>query len=188
MKKFLFLLVLIAITIISACSNDDDNNNPIDQLPPATQTGKQTIGCLINGEAFIPTRFGGGQPRAFYQFVDGAFTLGISASNGNAGPNFESINIGALDISILEESTYNLKEFETGHFFGEYFVGGGLEISGTTTSTNPGSLIITKFDQENGIIAGTFEFTVLDKEGNEIKVTDGRFDLFYESNVTVISD
>ncbi|KAA1241562.1 hypothetical protein [Aquimarina sp. RZ0] len=52
-------------------------------------------------------------------------------------------------------------------------------IRATTLEANLGTHIIAKFDQENGIIAGTFEFTVLDTDGNEIKITDGRFDLLY---------
>jgi len=30
----------------------EDNLTPEEQLPPKTQTGAQTFGCLINGEAF----------------------------------------------------------------------------------------------------------------------------------------
>ncbi|KAA1241448.1 hypothetical protein F0000_26555 [Aquimarina sp. RZ0] len=190
MKKFLFLLVLIAITIISACSNDDDNNNPIDQLPPATQSGKQTFACLINGEAFIPSQFGQGRPRATYFFKDNAYTLGLSGATGG-GTNSQLIVVQGLDVEALEEKQYQLVSQMNQAFSAIYDKGSsGQEghINAITSETNPGTLIITKFDEERGIVAGTFEFTVLDKEGNEIKITDGRFDLFYESNVTVISD
>ncbi len=39
--------------------------------------------------------------------------------------------------------------------------------------------MITNFDPENYILSGTFEFTVLDEDGNEIEITDGRFDVKY---------
>jgi hypothetical protein len=53
--KSLFLktiLLLITITFFN-CSNSDD---PIeqDQLPPITQTGANTFGCVVNGEVLIP--------------------------------------------------------------------------------------------------------------------------------------
>ena len=64
-------------------------------------------------------------------------------------------------------------------FFGEYFLGGGIVFMGSTSIDFPGVITITNFDPENFIISGTFEFTVLDNDDNEIKITDGRFDLKY---------
>ncbi len=186
MKKFLFLLVLIAITIISACSNDDDNNNPIDQLPPATQSGKQTFACLINGEAFIPSQFGQGRPRATYFFKDNAYTLGLSGATGG-GTESQLIVVQGLDVEALEEKQYQLVSEDFKVYSGLYVRDSSKPLL-STSKENPGKLTITKFDQENGIVAGTFEFTVLDNDGKEIKITAGRFDLFYESNVTVVSD
>lgn len=178
MKKLLLLLTIISS--FSCCNNDDDNTptNPIDQLPPATQTGAQTFGCLINGEAFVPPSFGSNAPSAFYQFVDGAYTLGISAGTGG-GTELKSINIGCLDMPLIEETNYNLLEFVTGNYFGEYYLGGGNGEIYSTTVNNPGTLTITRFDQENFIISGTFNFTVLDNDGNEINITNGRFDMNY---------
>ena len=50
MKKTL-LLIVIGLTL-SCCNNDDDNGG--DTLPPETQTGANTVGCLVNGEVFLP--------------------------------------------------------------------------------------------------------------------------------------
>lgn len=55
MKHF-FLLLLTTITL-SCCSSDDDNNNG-DQLPPETQTGANTAGCLVDGQVFLPHQRG----------------------------------------------------------------------------------------------------------------------------------
>tara|TARA_B110000259_G_C13993077_1_gene393317 strand:- start:1078 stop:1617 length:540 start_codon:yes stop_codon:yes gene_type:complete len=174
------LLLLLTITLtLSCCKKDDDQStNPIDQLPPATQTGEQTFGCLINGEAFVPPSFGSNSPSAFYQFVDGAYTLGISASKGG-GNELESILLGALDVSNIVEANYLLKSEQSGNFLGKYLIGGGIISNSVTTDEIPGELVITKFDSENFIISGTFEFTVLDNDGQEIHITDGRFDMNY---------
>lgn len=177
--KNLFLLLIAGITL-SCCNNDDDNNsqNPIDQLPPATQTGEQTFGCLINGEAFVPPSFGSNAPGAFYQFVDGAYTLGISASKGG-GNELKSVLIGALDVPNIIESNYPLVSEESGNFLAKHLIGGGIIYTGITSNENPGTLTITNFDPDNFIISGTFEFTVLDDDGSEIHITNGRFDMNY---------
>ena len=56
MKKTILLLFLICLF---GCDNNDDNkpNTPkteLEKLPPATQTGANTAGCLVNGVAFLP--------------------------------------------------------------------------------------------------------------------------------------
>jgi hypothetical protein len=177
MKKKLILIILL---LALSCNNDDDNSqsNPVNQLPPATNTGAQTFGCLINGEVFIPPTFGNNSPSAFYQFVDGAYTLGISARTGG-GTELKSINIGCLDMPLIEEIDYTLLEFETENYFAEYRIGAGFVLEGSSSIANPGILTITNFDQENFIISGTFEFVVLDNDGNEINITNGRFDMNY---------
>ena len=176
MKKAILFLTLI--TTLSCCNKNDDNPNPIDQLPPATQTGEQTFGCLINGEPFVPPKFGSNAPGAFYQFVGGAYTLSIYGSI-SGGSNLKSINIGCLDMPLIQETTYLLKERVTNNYFGAYNIGGGITFSGASTTVNPGTLTITRFDPVNFIISGTFEFTVLDNNGNEIHITNGRFDMNY---------
>ena len=49
-----------------------------------------------------------------------------------------------------------------------------------TTDNNIGTLSITKFDQTNQIVSGTFEFQVLNPDDNQIyQITNGRFDSFF---------
>ena len=54
MKQFFLktTLLLIFITFFN-CSNNDDSIEQ-NQLPPITQTGANTFGCVINGEVLIP--------------------------------------------------------------------------------------------------------------------------------------
>jgi len=179
MKKLLLLLTII--TTFSCCNKNDDDQptNPIDQLPPATQTGEQTFGCLINGEAFVPPSFGNNAPGAFYQFIGGAYTLGIHASTGG-GTELKSINLGCLDMPLIEETDYTMLEFATGNYFGEYRIGAGFVFDGSSSSGNPGTLTITRFDQINFIISGTFSFEAKDiNTGETIQITNGRFDMNY---------
>ncbi|ANH59763.1 hypothetical protein [Dokdonia donghaensis] len=181
MKRTFFLLLLASLFLIN-CNNDDNGDDgptdPLDELPAATQTGAQTLGCLINGEPFIPSNFGNSAPNAFYQFVDGAYTLSISASSGG-GDSFQSILIGTIDNPqiIDENSSYELISCALPNYCGELTSFPDELIAVNSQNSNPGLLTITRFDES--IISGTFAFTVLDNDGNEITITDGRFDLNY---------
>ena len=67
------ILILITTFTLSCCNKEDDNpQNPIDQLPLATQTGANTFGCLINGEPFVVTNTS--LQTAIYQ--DGGLLIG----------------------------------------------------------------------------------------------------------------
>jgi hypothetical protein len=51
----LSIIFIAFVLMASGCKkNNNSNNSPIDQLPPATQIGANTFGCLINGQAFTP--------------------------------------------------------------------------------------------------------------------------------------
>lgn len=182
LKLFGGLLLCILIFSGAKCETDDNIFSTRDELPPITQTGAQTFGCLINGKLFVPSRFGRNSPRAFYQFARGAYTLGISAGKGG-GIELVNINIGAIDIDGLQEGEYRLVERVPGNYFGTYLEGAEAEegyVSIFSTSNgNPGVINITNFDPENFIISGTFSFTLIDENGEEIKITHGRFDMNY---------
>ena len=173
--SLLSLLLLAFLLMASDC--DKENLSPLEQLPPATQTGAFTFGCLINGEAFLPSGnpLGGPVLSAFYIQSNGTYTMNISGKKGG-GENLERISIGALDIEALTEGVYPLVSEASGNLFGKYKL--GLD-SSYTTDEAPGTLTITHLDTQVGIISGTFEFTVTDNEGKQIAITDGRFDMLY---------
>jgi hypothetical protein len=176
-SKLLYILLFI---VFCSCNDDDDQpRTALEQLPPATQTGEQTFACLIDGEPFIPPIFGNNAPRAFYQFVDGAYTFVLRGGLGGS-LSLQSVTVGGIDVNALQEMSYPLYDEASGNHFGEYNIGGGLTYRGTATPNNPGILNITKIDTENFIISGTFEFEAEEiNTGEIIKITEGRFDLNY---------
>lgn len=123
----------------------------------------------------MPDTFGSGRPNAFYQLINGKYSFVLSSSRGG-GELLTSIGIGGIEINPLQEGSFDLIEEQRGNTFGKIIM--GID-NYTTITNNPGSLIITRFDNESFIISGTFEFTVMDNDNNEIKITDGRFDLRY---------
>lgn len=112
MKKLHFLLIT-ALILLSSCHKDDDPIAPIDQLPPATQTGAGTFGCLVNGEPFIDNS---GSFNCFYQFVDVGYYFGIRGKNDSF--DLFSIHLGTYNKEILEGETYILIESVEGNAWG----------------------------------------------------------------------
>ena len=54
-RQFFSPLLLAALLGLSQCQkNDAGPAKPEDQLPPATQTGQHTFGCLLNGQPWTP--------------------------------------------------------------------------------------------------------------------------------------
>ena len=79
---YLFTLTVSFLTLQS-CEEDKSDLPPIEQLPAATQEGKNTMGALINGEPFIPGN-GLSSPGGFFQFNPDTekYVLSLSAAQG----------------------------------------------------------------------------------------------------------
>ncbi|GLB53179.1 hypothetical protein NBRC110019_22190 [Neptunitalea chrysea] len=173
--KNLFLLLTVALTL-SCCNNDDDTNtstNPINQLPPATQTGENTFGALLDGEVFIPS--GGTNPLdCVYQLVSGQYFFGLQGNKRDEDFNRITLSISTNAKELEEGQSYQLIENEIGNAYATYSFATNAT---TTSSNNSGTLTITKLDLDNQIISGTFSFDIIDFEGNLRQIRDGRFDM-----------
>jgi hypothetical protein len=169
MKKVLIALYILAL---SGCSKEEAPKSPVDSLPPITQTGENTFACLINGKPFFSSK----ERRASYTVANGAYTFGVYGSRRDE-IGLRTVSIQGIDVDPLKEGTYALKSEISGNFSGLYGIDGGLTLDTGTTDENPGLLTITRFDLEEFIVSGTFEFSVKDDEGNTLNFTDGRFDL-----------
>jgi len=168
--------LLLSFLLLSAtsCNNDDNNCQGIDCLPPATQTGEGTFGCLVNGEPFVDNS---GFFNCFYQLVDGEYFFGITAQD--SGNEYTQIDIGSLNSSIETDTQLQLKERENGNFYGLLSFD-CICPQGMTNSDEPGTLEITKLDLTNNIVSGIFNFTVTNPDtGETFEITEGRFDSFF---------
>tara|TARA_R110001583_G_scaffold185065_1_gene344966 strand:- start:405 stop:767 length:363 start_codon:yes stop_codon:yes gene_type:complete len=100
------LLLFTALIILNGCSNDDDNAS----LPPETQTGANTVGCLVNGKVFLPHAEGlNPSVNCFYQFVDGEFFFTLRFSDFRQGRS-ESVFLQTKRIDLKKENTYLLNK------------------------------------------------------------------------------
>jgi hypothetical protein len=104
MKYLLFLL--LTLTINSCDKNDDDNGpqDPISQLPPATQVGANTFGALLDGEPFIPNG-GVSETQCNYQLLNNEryfFVTGIKRES-------ETFNLFSLSLYKCQGDYRRLK-------------------------------------------------------------------------------
>ncbi|MBS1737496.1 MAG: hypothetical protein JSS98_12935 [Bacteroidetes bacterium] len=176
----LFLILIASLTMIASCKKENTLEVELAKLPPATQTGANTFGCLVNGKAWVA------QNKDCIILCDPSFDTYYDTFNGGfiALSAFLKDNANNLDeeIDIAFDSTDFKKVFS--------FVKGKndlnirfLNFKGTTYNTVLDSSIkgncnleILNYDLRAGIISGSFEFT-LSKPGHEtIKITNGRFD------------
>jgi len=144
------------------------------QLPAATTAGKQTFGCKLNGEIFVPNgNFNyPGLPTAAYYTSNGLF--GFHSKNLKDFDNNLRIYM-YIKNGLYQEGSYLLDNSIANFVIeinGDQFLGYKLD------TTKSRQIQITRFDLDNTIISGEFEFTcVNDALQDTIKVTEGRFDL-----------
>lgn len=175
------LLLFAALFLLTSCDKDKDDDkptNPIDQLPPATQTGANTFGCLLDGEVFKPGNTHNSY-QCFYQYVNGGYHFNVSA-NKTSNNILKGIVIGTIKLEIIQGQTLNLYERIEGNAFGSLSNlddNTGSYQFNETSIINTGELKITKLDFKNNIVSGTFWFDVKDDKGVLHQIREGRFDM-----------
>jgi hypothetical protein len=156
-------LVLLAVAIAAGSCKKEE----INALPKATQTGQNTFGCLVDGKAFGPLppqgiNFSKREP------LEGSVyrTDLLVSANGNGYVDFALRN-------AFRPGTYPLGETRTGSY-GNYEISAG---SYYTTTDHKGSVTLTRIDTVAKVAAGTFQFTGVNRSGQTVSVTEGRFDV-----------
>lgn len=171
------ILILITTFTLSCCDKDGKPTNPIDQLPPATTTGANTAGCLVDGQAFLPKGyFPDGNLSCNY--IDGKdFNISIAQKNNN---ETLSMNVISYNQSLVVGEIYKLKEYGINSKFGEYNIYKiNTDNRFRTTSIITGELKITNHDFNKAILSGTFWFDAVNSDGEKVKIREGRFDMQY---------
>ena len=173
-----FLLFLLSLTLLaSSCKKE-----PVDQLsllPPATQTGANTFGCLVDGAAFVPESSGffSGPPfKCEYTSTPQLAVFWIAGGREGDGI-VANVSIATDSLKISEGETLLLSKDAT-----PGMASGAYAYNSTAYQTNAnvtGELTITRLDIINLIVSGTFHFNAVSKGGDTVKITNGRFDVHY---------
>jgi hypothetical protein len=164
MKPRNILSIAILPLLMLSLQHCDDPLTELEKLPPPTQSGKRTFGCLVDGKA--------------------AHNQGISTASDYQGGTFfihAGLGSGLVQITIndsnLSEKTYQLTERVVNGTHARYYDG---TCNFYTSNLNTGTVTITHLDKVNFIISGTFEFTVYSDDCTKsVVVTEGRFDDHY---------
>jgi hypothetical protein len=178
--KNALLIIGILLTLNSCSQKDDSTLTPLEQLPPATKTGKNTAGCLVNGEAFLPKGFSpSGNLKCFY-INQLNFSLSLSNKENNL---LKSLLISHSEETLEVGVIYALNtKFQPNAKTGEYVINTASFPSNDYYSTTPeitGELVITHHAYDNAIISGTFWFDAVNNVGEKVEVREGRFDMEY---------
>lgn len=171
MKKNLYLLFLLPLLALTGCNNDDNSRKaPVDQLPPPTQSGKYTFGCLVNGEVMIPddttsmlAEYQGGMMQIIGEVWHEDF--------------FQTIKIIVLDPIIIGQN-YDLTDMSTTRVIYSRKINGSI-CNYEAEDTFNGWIKFSKIDRTNLIVSGTFEYSTVTENCDTIRVTNGRFDFPY---------
>lgn len=185
----------MAFFVLMSCTSND-HDSPPDQLPPATKTGANTAGCLINGNVLIPKNGS--------QAIGGPALYGL---NLVGGINFNAPIIGddywQLEIANKKDANSAgivlwIKDMQQGvgdypihQSNGQLYADGpnnnqviaGVSVNGVQktyrSGNNSGVITVTRFDYFQGIYSGVFSCTLynINNPSDTLQITDGRFDI-----------
>ena len=173
MKKY--LIFLIPFLFLMAQCHKTPTPDPEPDLPPATQEGKGTIGCYINGKPWVPKPYIAiGVPHYLEVVFDESRNNFFGLEANKDGSFAEQMNIYVQNASLGRNTIirFNAESFynsNNGNNCFRYYL----------DTIKPRILDITKLDKEKKIISGTFEFTAFNNCKDTINITKGRFDTYF---------
>ncbi len=173
------LLVLVTTFVLSCCDKDGQIFASKDKLPPETQTGANTVGCLVNGKVFLPHQAGIDSPvNCYYQFVNGYYYFTIAFSDYRK-QSIESVNVFTSKTVLTIGQIYSLNQGYNPNKGGgaEYYT--DLNNKFSTNLINVGEVKITRIDVSKSIVSGTFWFDATNSKGEKVEIREGRFDWNY---------
>lgn len=193
MKKIIILLFIFAAI---SCSKSDPvvAEDPLAKLPPETQIGANTFGCVINNQVFYPRdgtsslfNPGGkglkfwGDPSGNQKFNEFEIRNLQDAKPANSMiihlQNLHQIGVGEY---IWKESNFNssIDGLMQNYVYAKIYNASvnGWQYYGSYE--NSGKVTITKYADNNTIISGNFSGKLRLMNGTEeIDILNGRFDI-----------
>ena len=178
-KYTTLLLVVLASTLLAAsCKKTETQLTELQKLPPATQTGANTFGCIVNGKAWVAQRndcniFCDPSFKVVYDPINGG-NLSIEAIFIDLSPGRDQgILIGLDSTNFKRQFGYAPNSQSIGFTFINSL---NFTRSWDSLVACTGSINLTTYDLQNRIVAGLFEFTLTKPNTEAIVVTSGRFD------------
>lgn len=187
------IILTVAALLLISCSKSDSAEDPLAKLPAETQVGANTFGCIINGQVFYPrdgtsTLFNpGGKGITFWGAPGGNREYNeIEIRNlQDAMPaNSMIIHLQGLNQIGIGEYIWHDSNFQSSldglmqnYVYAKIYNPSvnGWQYYGSYE--NSGKVIITKYANDNTIVAGNFSGKLRLYNGTkEIDILSGRFD------------
>lgn len=171
--KTLFTAGLLLLSLF-AC-NDREQNTTV--LPPATQTGANTGGALVDGKVWVASikyinQQGGSG--TFCENVGNYYKIQIDLRGStNTSRILIQLNKENFEINKVYDLPISLDDYNK---IGASYGDSNNNIFFAQQPNFTGKIKITRLDIPNNIVSGTFEFKAVDNNGHIINITDGRFD------------
>lgn len=169
------LLPALALLLLAQCKKADPD--PVSALPPETQTGAGTFGCLLNGQPWTPLGNNGySNYSVSYDstYRKGTLNVGCYRYIGK-GANDVQI-IGFASDSVQGTGTYPLTVPKRQEGIFKDLTRNICQFPGGDPYYRRGKLTITRLDKQAGVISGTFAFTLWQPSCDSVRITQGRFD------------
>jgi hypothetical protein len=187
MKKLL-LVILIPIFWVS-CDGLFDPDEP--ELPAVTTSGKNTFGCKVEGNVFVPYRdsyplnpgieeLSGslGNDDFYYAYINAE---NENWKNGNKSCNYSWIGINIdLDSLLTVTGSAILYFEECGQGEGYFGNKKGFKANLSNNASSENHFEILKFEIPSGryaLLSIKFQAIAISEDGETRKITDGRADL-----------
>jgi hypothetical protein len=185
---FRLLLLLPLVVFFGASCTLIDALKPVPTaLPPETQTGANTFGCLVDGKLLVPYSDDSNLESLSKELQSpygGIFGVGGGFYKTGSPKQY----CGFLIRKIQKEGIYNLYYSRKEHLANgintkdwvEY--GKDEDYYNMKVSKSTFTVEITKFDQKNYIVAGRFYGTLYHEKDStkKIEITQGRFDVKFQ--------
>ncbi len=200
------LLTYLSLLPLSACTRCKayDNNEEFAraQLPPYTETGTNTLGCVLGAQTW--TVLGSSLEPRHYGSVWLANTLRINGSYLSTGPNAgrSTVEISGRMTGVRDSKAFYDTDVQLVFMLTDTL--GGLHLLGTdsvryllrtehmatssfidgrsfvSSARRPVRLAIRKLNRQQRTVSGTFQGILYQNYGpDSLVVTDGRFDVKY---------
>jgi hypothetical protein len=179
----------LIIPILISCSKHDDPGASLG-LPEQTHNGANTFGALVNGQPFLPS--------GTYLAFPTSFVCAYITDSTNVNNNHFALDAGNQDdiystrriVLVINAQwlqagqSYKIDTYDNGDR--NYAVYDIIYNSAPTddyrsNSNLDGRLTITTLDPINHIISGTFYFNAVNPKGVQVSITEGRFDVVYDT-------
>ena len=189
--------ILLFLTILSlmGCSSDD-TTTPQQKLPPATTTGANTFGCIIDGKILIPrsgntsqvtplsgARLFGGHPDV-YDYLELEVIDYKSSSRASFFLHMHKAPENGLGTYIINESNgmTDIDGNQHHYLHCNVFDNKTNSYQQYVSYQNSGTYTINRLTLGSGnglIVSGTFNCKVrnINDPTDEIEITEGRFDI-----------